>query len=134
MPTFDGTPRAKAPPLSSARIAIVTTAGIHRRDDRSFEGAAGEYRILPSDIDAAEIVMTHASVNFDRSGFASDVNLVFPIDILRSLAAEGEIGSVAQWHYSFMGATDPETLVHSGPEVGRLLRQDGVDGVLLTPV
>ena len=50
--------------------------------------------------------MSHISVNYDRTGFQEDRNVVFPIDRLRELAAEG-IGSVAIPIISFMGATDP---------------------------
>jgi hypothetical protein len=39
--------------------------------------------------------------------FQEDWNVVFPLDRLNELAAEGTIGSVAATHYSFMGATDP---------------------------
>ena len=48
--------------------------------------------------------MSHTSVNFDRAGFAEDVNVVFPIDRFRELEASGTIGSMADVHYSFMGA------------------------------
>ena len=51
--------------------------------------------------------MSHISVNFDRSGFQQDLNVVFPVERLREMAADGEIGSVAD---SFMGATDPEQM------------------------
>jgi D-proline reductase (dithiol) PrdB len=78
--------------------------------------------------------MSHVSINFDRSGFQQDVNLVFPLELLRGLAAEGEIGSVASWHYSFMGATDPSRMAETGAQVGRLLREDGVTATLLVPV
>ena len=52
--------------------------------------------------------MSHISTNFDRTGFQQDINVVFPVDRLRELAARGTIGSVADFHYSFMGATAPE--------------------------
>ena len=50
------------------------------------------------------------------------------------MAQAGEIGSVAQWHYSFMGATDPTRMVGTAPEVARLLKEDGVSAVILVPV
>ena len=40
---------------------------------------------IPGDASAADLVMSHASVNFDRSGFQSDWNVVFPLDRLRDL-------------------------------------------------
>ncbi len=41
--------------------------------------------------------MSHISVNFDRTGFQQDLNTVFPIDRLRELVADGEVGSMACW-------------------------------------
>ena len=79
--------------------------------------------------------MTHSSVHFDRTGFREDVNLVFPIDRLRELAREGVVGSVADYHYSLMGAGWlPEQIEPTMRELARLLREDGVDAVCLVPV
>ena len=51
--------------------------------------------------------MSHISVNVDRSGFQQDFNVVFPALRLKEMAADGEIGSVADFGCSSMGATDP---------------------------
>lgn len=134
LPAFDTTPWTPAPPQRSARVAIVSSAGLHRHDDRVFAAGAADYRLIPHDVDLADIVMSHASVNFDRSAFQQDIEVVFPLGHLRELEAAGEIASVARWHYSFMGATDPARMVDSAREVGRLLRADGVTAVLLVPV
>ncbi|MGE0059007.1 MAG: glycine/sarcosine/betaine reductase selenoprotein B family protein [Dehalococcoidia bacterium] len=127
-------PWTPVPDLTQARVAIVTTAGLHRRSDARFVGGSAEYRLLPGDVDPADIVMSHVSINFDRSGFQQDVNVVFPVELLRSLAAAGEIGSVAQWHYSFMGATDPSRMEETGRQVATLLKEDGVTAAILVPV
>ena len=47
--------------------------------------------------------MSHVSVNFDRTGFQRDLNVVLPRDRLDELVASGKIGGVAPEHYSFMG-------------------------------
>ena len=52
--------------------------------------------------------MSHISVNVDRSGFQQDFNVDFPVERLKEMAVDGEIGSVADFGYSFMGATDSE--------------------------
>jgi len=131
---FDARPWVKPPPLSRCRVAIVTTAGLHRRNDRPFGPSATDYRIIPGDTAAADLVMSHQSVNFDRTGFQEDHNVVFPIDRLNELAARGVIGSVAAYHYSFMGATQISRLRARAHELAPLLKQDRVDAVLLTPV
>ncbi len=134
LPEFESTPWTPAPDLKSARVAIISTAGLHRADDPKFAGGSADYRLLPSDLDYADLTMSHVSLNFDRSGFQQDVNVVFPLENLKHLVANGEVGSLATWHYSFMGATDPTRMAESAPQVARLLKEDGVDTVILVPV
>jgi D-proline reductase (dithiol) PrdB len=112
----------------------VSTAGLHRASDPKFAGGSSDYRLLPADLDYSDLVQSHVSVNFDRTGFQQDVGVVFPLEHLKEMAREGEIGPVAQWHYSFMGATDPTRMVETAPEVARLLKEDGVSAVILVPV
>ena len=44
---FERSPWVEAPDLIDTRVAIVTTAAIHRADDRPFTGHEGDYRIIP---------------------------------------------------------------------------------------
>lgn len=133
---FDGRPWVAGPPLTQRRIAIITTSGIHREGDRPFgSGAAdADYRVIPGDMSAGQLVMSHVSVNFDRTGFQQDINVVFPIDRLKELAEEGVIGEVADYHYSFMGAAPPRSLEPRARQLAGLLKKDRVDAALLTPV
>jgi len=122
-------------PLSESTVAIVSTCGMHRRDDPPFTPGAVDYRLMPRGVDWSDIVMSHISANFDRSGLADDPNVAMPLDRLEELAAAGEIGGVSQWHYTFMGAHPaPQMFEQSGTEVGRLLADDGVDVALLVPI
>lgn len=134
LPAFVETPWAKAPDISSSRVAIVSTAGLHRASDTPFRGGAGNYRIIPADIDPRELRMSHVSTNFDRIGFQHDVNVAFPIERLRELVAAGTVGGTATYHYSFMGATPPEAMEASARELAGVLKGDGVDAVLLIGV
>jgi len=136
LPDFGLSPWVAGPPLAGRRVALVTSAGLHVRSDRPFgHDSRHEYRVIPDSVDAADLVMSQLSVNFDRTGFQQDLNVVFPLDRLKELAADGVIGSVAAFHYSFMGAGSPVTRMDGkAREVARLLKQDGVDAVLLTPV
>ena len=95
-PTFEGAPFVPGPPLSSRRVAIVTTAAVQMRDDPPFDFRTAEYRVIPGDVDGAELVMSHTSVNFDRTGFQHDVNVVFPIDRLRELVERGGVDEVVK--------------------------------------
>jgi D-proline reductase (dithiol) PrdB len=133
-PTFDAKPFVAGPPLRARRIAVVTSAGLVRRGERPFTSGDVDYRVLPGDTPADRILMTHVSVNFDRTGFQRDINVVYPLDRLHEMAAAGTIGSVASTHYSFMGATDPRGMEANARTVAGRLKADRVDGVLLTPV
>ncbi|HEY7742655.1 MAG TPA: glycine/sarcosine/betaine reductase selenoprotein B family protein [Burkholderiales bacterium] len=134
LPEFGTTPFVAGPPLRRRRVAIVTTSGLHLHGDRPFQMGSADYRVIPGDTPAAGLRMSHTSVNFDRSGFQEDVNVVFPLDQLRELAAEGLIGSISDFHYSFMGAAPIRTLEPKARELAGLLKRDRVDAVLLTPV
>jgi D-proline reductase (dithiol) PrdB len=80
-------------------------------------------------------LISHISINFDRTGFQKDRNVVFPLDRLNELAAEGVIGEVAPTHYSFMGATDPVQMEPHARELAGRLKNDRVDtGPILSPV
>ena len=133
-PGFETTPFASGPPLAERRVAVVTSAGLVRRGERPFVSGDVDYRVLPADTPANQILMSHVSVNFDRTAFQRDINVVFPLDRLRAMAAAGAIGSLAATHYSFMGATDPRGMEANARAVAGRLKSDQVDAVLLTPV
>lgn len=134
MPAFATSPWVTPKPVAQSRIAMISTAGLQRRGDRPFGVDSSDYRLLPGDASAADLVMSHISTNFDRTGFQQDHNVVLPVDRLNELAAEGRIGSVASIHYSFMGATHPDKLERTARHLAGLLKQDGVDAALLIPV
>jgi D-proline reductase (dithiol) PrdB len=126
-------------PLSQARVALVTTAGLHLRGDTPFvsdhKTPDQSYRRLPSATPTSEIVQSHTSIGFDRTGIQRDLNVTYPVDRLRELQERGTIGSLAESFYSFMGALRTWDILEgdTGPQVAGLLKQDGVDVVLLTP-
>ena len=95
VPEFDEpafTPLGK--PLPDARVAIVTSAALHRSGDEAFSQGDTSYRSI--DRADRDLVLGHWSPNFDRSGFQLDLNVVYPIDRLEELSADGVIGS-ASW-------------------------------------
>jgi D-proline reductase (dithiol) PrdB len=121
-------------PLAACRVAIVTTAGLHRRGDRAFGPGEQTYRVIPIDTPSVDIIQSHTSIGFDRVPIMRDVNISYPIDRLRELAARGEI-ALAPNGYSFMGAQRELARIEgeTGPDVARRLREDGADGALITP-
>jgi len=134
LPDFGDTPWVEPKPLSECRVALISTAGLHRPEDPPFTPGAGDYRIIPDDTDMGALTMSHLSTNFDRSGFYQDVNTSFPAHRLHELADEGVIGSVASRHYSFMGATPPTAMEPVARDLAKVLKADNVDAVALVPV
>ena len=134
MPHFDSTPFVKGKPLSEQRVAILSTAALQTRSDPVFSWRDTSYRVIPSQTKPNDIIMSHVSVNFDRSGFQQDYNVCFPLDRLRELADGGVIGSVADYHYTILGANDPERLEDTARRLAGLMQRDAVDTALLVPV
>jgi D-proline reductase (dithiol) PrdB len=134
-PSFDTSPWVGGPPLNQRRLAIITTAGLHLRDDRPFQLDPNDfYRVIPGDVQSNDLVMSHVSVSFDRSGFQRDWNCVFPLDRLREMEKEGIIGSLADFHYSFNTAHPAKEVEAPAREIAGLLQKDSVNAVLLLPV
>ena len=121
--------------LADATVAIVTSAALHTPDDESFSNDDAGYRFI--DRDRRDLALGHWSPNFDRSAFAMDLNVVFPIDRLMELAERGTIGAVAPRHVSFAGnqPDDVSTIrLDTGPAAAAALPGDGVDVAIFTPV
>lgn len=119
-------------PAGERRVAIVSSAGILRRGDKPFSWHARDYRILPKY--DRDLVMTHIAVDFDRTAWQQDLNSILPLDRLDEMAQSGEIGSVAEDHYAFLGSTDPVNMASSASEVAARMRDDNVNTVFLVPV
>jgi D-proline reductase (dithiol) PrdB len=126
-------------PLSQAKISLVTSAGLHLRDDQPFigdpKGGDTSYRIIPSTARAADILQSHVSIGFDHTAIMRDLNVTLPMDRVRELVDKGLIGSLAAHYYSFMGALrNPKPLIEAtGPEVAIRLKEEAVDLVFITP-
>lgn len=126
-------------PLSRARVALVSSAGLVVSGDRPFDlglrGGDCSWRTIAS-VDQATLTVHHRSDAFDRAPLAEDLNVVFPIDRLRALMAAGEIGELAPRHLSFMGSiTAPGRLIReTAPAAAALFAADRVDVALLVPV
>jgi D-proline reductase (dithiol) PrdB len=122
-----------AKPLAEARVALISTAGLHRDDqppfDRDTPSGDSSFRRIRADDDLSRL-----RVWWDREqqqAANQDLNSAFPLALLRECA----IGSVAATHFSFSGAIpDPRPLLEStAPKVAAELREDAVDAVLIAP-
>jgi D-proline reductase (dithiol) PrdB len=123
--------------LARATVAIVTAGGVHRRDQEPFNIAdeLGDltFRLLDQDVDSSELVVTHH--HYDHADADSDINVVFPIDVLRELRDEGFIKDVARKHVGYMGYTMQLKAMYEGtaPQIANEIdRGSRADAVLLT--
>ncbi len=129
-----------AVPLARARVALVTTAGLHTSEQAGFDPSDKKgdpsFREIPSTVRVGDLVESHKSDAFDHAGIERDRNLAFPLDRFRELVASGVVGELGPRHLSFMGSiVDPTRLIEeTAPAAARLLAGDGVDVALLTPV
>lgn len=126
-------------PLEQSKIALVTTAGVHHKDQQPFDMAdpMGDptFRVIDAGTITGDYTITHDY--YDHRDADRDLNIVFPIERLEELHAIGRIGGLSDIHFSFMGHIDGrhvETLVNrTAPQVARILKELQVDAVLLTP-
>lgn len=135
IPEFGETSFNEPKPLKHAKVAIVTTAALHREGGEGFELGDNDFHFETLPRDARDLTLGHHSVNFDRGGFAADINVVYPIDRLQELAENGTIGEVAENHYAFAGNqsdTVSEIRLDSGPLCAKEMLNEGVDIVILT--
>jgi D-proline reductase (dithiol) PrdB len=123
--------------LSKATVAIVSAGGVHLRDQEPFNIAdeLGDlsYRIIPPDADSSDLMVTHH--HYDHADADQDVNVVFPLDVLRDLRDEGFIKNLALKHVGYMGYTMQLKAMYEGtaPQIANEIdRGSRADAVLLT--
>lgn len=129
---YETEPWTPARPLADSRIALVSTAAVHRRDDKRFSLSARDFRHLGTN--DRDLVQSHHSGDHDRTGFQQDLNLILPFDRLGELVEAGELGSVGQTHYSFLGGSPPDEMERAARKAAGEMKAEGVDTVLLCPV
>lgn len=125
------TPRARE--LRETIFALVTTAGVHLRDQEAFDvGGDNSWRVIPGEIPVEQLMVTHD--HYDHRDADRDINCVFPIAHLRDLADEGVIAGVSDKHLGFMGYTQNfrDLYERAAPEMAKIMLRSKADGVVLT--
>ena len=129
-------------PLRDCTIALLSTAGVARNDDRPFDQERERrdpwwgdpsFRVIPLGTTERDIRIYHLHID-PRFGEA-DLDVVLPIRRLAELAAAGIVGRPAPRHYSIMGyILEPAVLVgQTAPAIAERMRLDGVDAAALVP-
>jgi D-proline reductase (dithiol) PrdB len=131
-------------PVSQSKVALLSTSGLSMQGEPPFDmdferkrPTRGDpsWRALPADATADGIEANH--LHIDTRYVLRDINVALPVDRLRELAAAGEVGAVAQTHYSIMGyqGNDASELQNrSAPEIADRMLAEEVDLALLAPV
>ena len=122
-------------PLNRWKVAFLTTAGVHLKSQTPFKVEEGDYTVhlIPSSVPNEQLMITHT--HYDTSDADEDINCVFPLPILRTLAEQDVIGEVAETHYGMMGYIPnvDHLYEHSIPLIIEKLRNENVDVLLASP-
>jgi D-proline reductase (dithiol) PrdB len=139
----DGIPFTRlTKPLADCMVALVSTAGIARNDDRPFDQERERrdpwwgdpsFRVIPLGTRESECRLYHLHID-PRFGQA-DLDVVLPMRRLTELAQAGVVRAAAPRHYSVMGyILEPDVLVDdTAPAIAERMRADGVDAAALVP-
>jgi hypothetical protein len=118
--------------LEESLVCLVSTAGVRSKSDSPFnvEGD-NSFRHIDASLSASELAVDDS--HYDHACIDKDVNCVFPIDRLRTLAREGRIAGLTDAHFS-MGFSQAlrelrETTI---PQLARAVSAARPDAVLLT--
>lgn len=137
MPHFDTVePALPIKDLSKASIAIVTTGGIVPKGNPDKLQSASARIWIKHDISSLDALKgTYETIHggYDPV-YANELpDRVVPLDILYEMKQKGEIAGIYQYFYSTTGTgTSVGNAVKFGKEIGKELREAGVDGVILT--
>jgi len=141
-PPIPWTPVSK--PLSESKLALLTTAGVSMRGDDPFDMQSERerptrgdpsWRKIRADATSATVEVNH--LHIDTGYIERDLNVALPLDRLRELVAAGEVGVMAETHYSIMGYQGNDSSVlenESAPAIAAAMRSEEVDLALLAPV
>jgi D-proline reductase (dithiol) PrdB len=124
-------------PLGAARLAFVSSAGVQPRGTMPFDVVhpVGDYtfRRVPATASPADLAIHQ--LKYPTDGARRDLNVIFPIERLRELAAEGVLGGLTPDFFSFIGYNmDPERLERTlAEDLADAVQAVGADIALLCP-
>jgi len=121
-------------PLRESRVALSASGGIYAVGQLAFHFKDDDsYRAIPKDVDMQDLRIAHFA--YDKTDALRDTNCVFPLEPLRRLAAQGVIGELAPFQYTFMGGIYSARKVRENlaPAITAELLKHQVDVLLLVP-
>ncbi len=135
---------ALAKPLSEAKVAVLSSAGVFLKDSQSSfdldrerrEPTWGDpgWRAIPRDVSQDQVDVAHLHINPEHA--REDVGVAFGFAAFMALENEGVIGKLADENYSVMGYQERGCAAwrnETGPEIVNRLRHEAVDAIILAP-
>ncbi len=125
-------------PLSEARLTLISSCGVHSNGDPPLDVCHpfGDFRFrrVPSSARHEDLIIHQLKYPHDDADL--DINIIFPIERLQELAAEGVAGGLTGNFFSFIGYNmDPErferTVAHGIADA--VAMEEKADAALLVP-
>ena len=127
-----------AKPLSQVRVTLISSCGVHAKADSPMDVCHpfGDFtfRRVPSAAKHSELIIHQLKYPHDDAD--EDINVIFPIERLQELAAEGTIGGLTKHFFSFIGYNmDPERFERTvAADIARAVsEEEHADVALLAP-
>ncbi|MGB8001332.1 MAG: glycine/sarcosine/betaine reductase selenoprotein B family protein [Anaerobacillus sp.] len=123
--------------LTKAKGTIISTGGFYVKGQTPFNDNYGlgdpSYREISVSTRLKDLSISHE--HYDQTNARQDPNVLFPLDVMKDLQANGRIGELSEAHYSFMGyIPTPHPLKNvTAKEVAQKLLKENVDFALLVP-
>ncbi len=124
-------------PLNEAHVTLISSCGVHMRSDRPMDVCHpfGDFtfRRVSSRAKHSDLIIHQLKYPHDDADL--DINVIFPIERLQELAAEGIIGGLTRNFFSFIGySMDPERFEQTvAADIARAVREEAADVALLAP-
>ncbi len=124
-------------PLSECRVTFISTSGVQPKGTVPFDTVhpVGDYtfRRVPSDSSVEDLEIHQ--LKYPTAGADRDLNVIFPIERLRELVADGAIGGLTENFYTFIGYNmDPERLERTlAEDIAVAVSAEGADIALAAP-
>jgi D-proline reductase (dithiol) PrdB len=122
-------------PLAECRLMMLASAGVRRKEEPPFQPANDlTFRLIDTTADMADLAPSHPAP-IRRPG-ESDLNVVFPLQRLRELEAEGLFRALTPHQVSILGPIRKFRELHyeMAPAIAAQARAEGADLMLFVPL
>ncbi|MEO6326617.1 MAG: glycine/sarcosine/betaine reductase selenoprotein B family protein [Thermoanaerobaculia bacterium] len=124
-------------PLSESRLTMISSCGVHLKSEPPLDvchpfGDFG-FRRVPSAARHEDLVIHQLKYPHDDADL--DINVIFPIERLQEMVADGRLGGLTESFYSFIGYNmDPDRFEKTvARDLADAVVSDRADAALLVP-